>query len=235
MRTPTSPSLRLTATGNAGFVAEVGGFRFAIDAHWGLPLRSRGAGGVIGPPGSLDLILVTHAHRDHVDARVLTRAAGSALVVGPPEVTGALDPHVRRAEVGRASRGPWRISEGPAHIDCFWTSHGSSHVSYLVDIGGFRLFHDGDNEDTRILDPSSLRPIDVLLLCPWQGSGWQDSVRELAPRWWVLAHLTEEELAAHDEGRFLPELSDDIPFPERTVGLWPGQTLVVLPRGADQR
>jgi hypothetical protein len=110
-----------------------------------------------------------------------------------------------------------------ATVTAFRTYHGRGHNSYLVRAGGFAFFHDGDNEDTRPLDTAALAPVDALLLCPWQGSGWPEFVERLSPRRWFLIHMTQEEIAQHRAGRFLPDLCDRVPLPDRIVALAPGE------------
>jgi L-ascorbate metabolism protein UlaG (beta-lactamase superfamily) len=222
-------ALHVTATGNAGFYLELDGFTCAIDALWTPPPRFLGGPPCWTPPLRLDLILITHQHWDHFDARSVLRAASAGtVVIGPSDVVGGLGPGIGiRAIDPVADGGAVETRVGPARIACYGTTHGHAHNSYLIDVGGFRLFHDGDNEDTRTLSAQELRPVDVLMLCPWQGSGWQTFVKDLSPTRWLLAHLTANEINAHREGRFLPQLCDEVPIPERAVALSPGQTLTV--------
>jgi L-ascorbate metabolism protein UlaG (beta-lactamase superfamily) len=78
----------LTWVGHATFLATIGGVRVAID-----PLWSKRISGVVGrraPPGvplealpAADVVLVTHNHRDHLDAPTLRRLASKAVAVAP--------------------------------------------------------------------------------------------------------------------------------------------------------
>lgn len=182
------------------------------------------------PPGVDVCILVTHDHWDHFCPRRTAAAAqDGATVIAPspvirrlrgkaPETTlVALDPD------GAEGASACRVA-GSVRVTAFRTRHGRFHNSYLVETARYRLFHDGDSEDTRPLDVRHLAPVDVLFLCPWQGSDWVRFVTRLAPRVWHLVHLSEEERAAHHAGRFLPELCDAVPCPDRIVCPAPGAT-----------
>lgn len=222
------PTLYVTATGNAGFCIRFDSFVCAIDALWTIPARF-----APGPPEvelpRPDLVVITHSHWDHFDPDAVLRAATPhTAVLGPPDV-------IRRL-AGIQTTTVWPahgdgecppVHAGPATVTGYRTTHGRQHVSFLLEIGGFRLFHDGDNEDTRALPIRPLSPLDVLMLCPWQGSGWVEFVTSMSPRYWLLSHLSSGELAAHAAGRFLPELCDQVPLEERIVALEPGETLRV--------
>jgi len=111
-----------------------------------------------------------------------------------------------------------------AAITAFLTFHGQAHNSYLIELPGFRCFHDGDNEKTPRLDAAVLGKLDALMLGPWQGSGWVNCIERLAPQRYFLMHLTDEELAEHAQDRFLPDLCDHVP--KGLVVLRPGETYV---------
>ncbi|MBM4018462.1 MAG: MBL fold metallo-hydrolase [Planctomycetes bacterium] len=229
-------SIQVTATGNAGFHVAAGGASVFIDAFWDPPPRLLG-GVRPAPAGHLaeDLILVTHAHWDHFSpGRVAEEAARTgAAVAGPAEVIRRLrgrlpDARLVTLEPSERPRGQAAAAvtfeRPPVTVTAFRTSHGPGHNSYLVRMPGCRLFHDGDNEDTRLLDVRFLAPVDVLLLCPWQGSGWPEFVERLSPRRWLLCHLTEEEIALHRAGRFLLDLCERVPLADRTLALEAGET-----------
>ncbi len=78
----------LTWVGHASFLARLGGVTVAID-----PLWSKRISGVVrrrAPPGvpleaapPVDAVLISHNHRDHLDAPTLRRLAPKALAVAP--------------------------------------------------------------------------------------------------------------------------------------------------------
>jgi L-ascorbate metabolism protein UlaG (beta-lactamase superfamily) len=237
-------SVRITATGNAGFHVSAPGARVLVDALWDPVPRFLGGQGP-GAPGGLpaDLILVTHVHWDHFSPGRVAEAAArtGAAVIGPADVVRRLRGAVRdESLIALEPLEP--ASAGAAHsatvqlpgaaVTAFRTRHGRGHNSYLVRTGDFRFFHDGDNEDTRLLDAGALAPVDALFLCPWQGSGWAEFVEGLAPARWFLIHLTGEELQEHRGGRFLPGLCDRVPMPERIVALGPGEACTLEDRPA---
>lgn len=212
---------RLTLVGNEGFHIETASASVYIDAFYN-PIR----GVASGPAESLrkarqaHLILVTHPHPDHFSPAKVCKAAGAtgALVAGPRAAIeplrgklreGALVELEPRRANGRA--GSVSVAFPGVRITAFRTMHSLHHNSYLVDLHGFRFFHDGDNEDTRCLPVDALRPLDALLIGPWQGSGWVEFIEALAPARAFLMHLTDEELAEHSRGQFLPQICERVP------------------------
>jgi len=172
--------------------------------------------------GRADLILVTHAHGDHFAPRLVVEAAErtGATIVGPRSVAERLqgrlpDNRLCEMEPPAAPPGAQALSvsrEFPVgRVTAYRTFHSRDHTSYLVELDGFRFFHDGDNEDTRRLDAGALGRLDVLLIGPWLGGGWVEFIEKLAPRRYVLIHLDEGEHRRHDEGKYLPELCDHVP------------------------
>ncbi len=223
----------ITAIGNEGFCISTDSATIYIDAFYS-PMR-----GVAGVPSicsedvaKADLILVTHRHWDHFDPVGLAEAASrtGASVIGPAATIGDLQGKVPDSKLigmdpkpSDKRRGvPFLTKSFPfGSVSAFRTDHGDEHNSYLVELPGFRFFHDGDNENTRVLDVSSIGKLDALMIGPWYGSGWVEFIEKLAPREYLLMHLTEEELADHEKGKFLPEICDRVP--EGLVVLRPGQ------------
>ena len=223
-------STEITLIGNEGFRIATGSARIYVDAFYGAIAGIAGASALSARSvAEADLILVTHAHWDHFNAREVADVASrtGATVIGPAAVTGDLKRKVPsgslvRLEPSRAR--PETVELPVATVTAFRTSHGAGHNSYLVETPGFRFFHDGDNEDTRGIDPSALGRLDALLIGPWQGSGWVEFIEKLAPARWFVMHLTDEELDQHEAGRFFPGLCHHVP--EGLVALRPGESFV---------
>lgn len=207
---------RLTLVGNEGFHIATASASIYIDAFY-TPIRGVASRAVasVEQVKKAHLILITHPHPDHFSpAKVLQAArATGALVAGP---RAAIEPlrdklhNVALVEMepvrGNGRAGSVTVAFPGVRITAFRTAHSRHHNSYLVELEGFRFFHDGDNEDTRCLPLDALRPLDALLIGPWQGSGWAEFIEALAPARAFLMHLTDEELAEHAAGKFLPQI-----------------------------
>ncbi len=226
-------TLKITSTGNAGVYIENEAGAVYIDAFFhpvpdvgGRPaLRGADAAGA-------NVILVTHNHYDHLHPEETRDAAlaSGAVVAGPtkvvhvmakhlpPERLVAIEPEERRQPPAKV-----RTEIGDIAITAFRTYHGNGHNSYLVEMGGSRIFHDADNEHTKPLEIHELGAIDVLLLCPWAGSGAGEFVERLKPGAWLLIHMTDEEIDQHRAGSFLPALIS--PVPEGVIALRGGESL----------
>lgn len=225
--------LKITSMGNAGVYIENEDGRIYIDAFFhpipdvgGRPFL-RGA-----DAEKADLILVTHNHYDHLHPEETRDAAlaSGAMVAGPAKVVHVMAKHlpVERLltiEPGEREKPPARFTTtvGNITVTAFRTYHGKGHNSYLIEMGDSRIYHDADNEFTQHLDTDILGKVDVLLLCPWAGSGAGDFVERLKPRKWLLIHMTDEEIDQHRADSFLPGLVS--PVPEGVVALRGGETL----------
>lgn len=226
---PAGASAKFRLVGNAGVEVTAGGRVVLVDAFY------RPFAGVAGAPAldplaldRIDLILVTHLHGDHFDAPSLIAAARrtGAAVAGPGSVVGALSSKMAPGRL-LTLEPPGPGASCSAAVDgiavrAFRTVHTRDHNSYRVELGGFRFFHDGDNEDTGALNPESLRPLDALFIGTWQGSGWPGFIRKLKPARWVVIHLSDGEVEEHSSGKFLPGLCDSVP--EGLLVLRPGET-----------
>lgn len=83
--------IEVTWIGHASFLVATNGFRFLVDpvwAKWIKGLKRISHPGVpISHVGPVDLVLVTHAHFDHLDRKTLKRLASSQPVVVPEGVS----------------------------------------------------------------------------------------------------------------------------------------------------
>lgn len=162
-----------------------------------------------------------------------------ATVAGPAEAIAALSDLLPKAQLAALEPPENRPGQPAAttvlplaggSVTAFRTTHGRRHNSYLVQLGQFRFFHDGDNEDTRPLATAAIAPLDALLLCPWRGADWPAFLQRLSPQHWILIHLDDDEITAHRADRFLPDLPDfsaRVPLPARIVALRPGEALTL--------
>lgn len=232
--------MHIRAIGNAGFVIDCGGRRVFIDAFYrhnpnvgSAPLPAA------APPGPADLVLVTHLHGDHYaeDDILSAQHRGRCAVAGPDTVTRRLagrvpPPHLLRLEPDLDGAPDGGTAETTAEIagvrvTAFRTTHTRDHNSYLVEGAGRRVFHDGDNENTRLLPVGRLTGLDALFIATWRGAHWVKFVEAVRPRHWFLMHLTEAEIEDARSGRYFPDLCDHVPLPERLVVLAPGESFVL--------
>lgn len=213
--------LRIMSTGNAGIFLQNSGGSVYIDSFF------RGVPGVGGGPllrGSdadkADLILITHSHYDHLHPEETRDAAlaSGATVAGPAAAIELLEKYLPEErlvilEPAERKKPPAMTAMNIAGISIvtFRTYHDRGHNSYLIDMGGVRVFHDADNERTQHMDLAALGRVDVLFLCPWAGSGAGEFIAKLAPGKWFLIHMTEEEIDQHRVGGFLPGLISPVP------------------------
>lgn len=224
-------TIKITSTGNAGVYIESSAGNVYIDSFFH-PVPDVGGrphirGSDAAPAG---LILLTHNHYDHLhpeETRDAALATG-AVVAGPAKVIHVMAKHLpaeRLITLEPAERkqppGQFEKRFGDIAVTAFRTYHGNGHNSYLIEIDGVRIFHDADNEKTQPFDIKELGRIDVLLLCPWAESGSGDFVARLKPGKWLLIHMTDEEIAQHRAGAFLPALIS--PAPEGVIALAGGE------------
>jgi L-ascorbate metabolism protein UlaG (beta-lactamase superfamily) len=229
-----SISCSITLIGNAGFRLSDGPVNLFIDAFY-QPIA-----GVAAPPRlrtadveAAELILFTHAHGDHFDHRQAAAVAcrTGAVVAGPASVIGSLKAHLPPAQLleleppapARTGLFPsCRTGARGVAVTAFRTTHTRDHNSYLIETPHLRIFHDGDNEDTRRHDLAALGRLDALLIAPWSGSGWAEFIERLQPRRWFIMHLSAEELLQQQAGRFIDSLCDFVP--DNLIFLRPGES-----------
>ena len=222
--------------GNEGFSISTPSCRIFIDAFYSIDRWfGSNASAQTGEVDRADLILVTHAHWDHFDARKVIEAATrtGATVIGPASVAKQLRGNIRSQSLVEME--PDRAPENGAPlcqtaklpmavVTALRTFHSSDHNSYLVELPGFRFFHDGDNENTRRIDAAGLGRLDALFIGTWLGSGWVEFIETLAGAPWFIMHMSDEELDQLDAGSFFTEICDRVP--PALITLRPGQSHV---------
>jgi len=148
----------LTWIGHASFLLQLGGSSLLID-----PVLSPSLGGVVPrnvPPGldwnalprRIDAVLVTHNHRDHMDAPTLKRLGPDPVYVVPHGLGGWF----RRAGLKRVVEMQWWQTERIAGLDItfvpaqHWSRRGIADTNaswwggFVVERGGIRAYHSGD-------------------------------------------------------------------------------------------
>jgi L-ascorbate metabolism protein UlaG (beta-lactamase superfamily) len=214
-------ALTVTSAGNAGVFIEADGVGIYIDAFFHHLPHVGGSPAFTGVNANkADLLLVTHSHYDHLHPDELAAAAlaTGATVAAPADAIALVADRVPadklvRLEPAERKRPPATATAdfGKIRVTAFRTYHGRGHNSYLIEVGGYRIFHDADNERTQPYNMDDLGKIDILFLCPWHGSGAGDFVAKLNPKKWFLIHMTDEEIEQHRAGVFLPPLISPVP------------------------
>jgi L-ascorbate metabolism protein UlaG (beta-lactamase superfamily) len=147
----------LTWIGHATYLVQLGGSSALID-----PVMSRRIAGVIPrnvAPGldwpalpKIDLVLVTHNHRDHMDAPTLRKLGPDAVYVVPR----GLGTWFERAGLRRVLEMDWWQREEVVGIGVtfvpaeHWSRRGLNDVNtswwggYVLERGGLRVYHSGD-------------------------------------------------------------------------------------------
>lgn len=181
----------LTWVGHASFLVQLGGSSALID-----PVMSRALVGGLIPrnvaPGldwqalpRIDLVLVTHNHRDHMDAATLRRLGPDPVYVVPQ----GLGRWFVRAGLRRVVEMAWWQRERIAGMDVtfvpaeHWSRRGLLDTNeswwggYVIERGGLRVYHSGDTAwfDGFALMREKCGAIDVAML----------PIGAYAPRWFM--------------------------------------------------
>jgi L-ascorbate metabolism protein UlaG (beta-lactamase superfamily) len=182
----------LTWIGHASFLVQLGGRSALID-----PVMSRTiAGGLItrnvapglawqALPPKIDLVLVTHNHRDHMDAPTLKRLGPDPVFVVPQ----GLGRWFERAGQRRVVEMGWWQRERIEGVDVtfvpaeHWSRRGLFDINetwwggYVLERGGLRVYHSGDTAwfDGFALIGEKCGAIDAAML----------PIGAYAPRWFM--------------------------------------------------
>ncbi len=145
----------VTWIGHASFLIQTAGHNLLIDPNWARWLkvikRVRHPGMMLHDLPAIDLVLVTHAHFDHLDRRTLRTIAADQPIVVPFEV-GNLVHDLGFHTVHELhhweshDHGPVRITFTPAHHWGARVLHDSHRGfgGFIIEAGGRTLYHCGD-------------------------------------------------------------------------------------------
>jgi len=207
----------------ANYLFATGGVRWAVDPL--LPSHL-----VSGLPDDLpaealsrlSFVLLTHAHADHVDYRLLASLHETPVrLVVPPHMLDAVRAHARPPDrqVIVARSGQWLDLDGIGVLPfdgLHWQRQadgrhvGIDATGYLVRVGGQRWLIPGDVRDYRGEAIAPFGPVDLLFAHLWLGRGcarladpplldaFREFLRACRPRAVVLTHLYEFSRNAED-------------------------------------
>lgn len=145
----------ITWIGHASFLLQINGHNLLIDPNWAKWLkvikRVRHPGLHLRDLPNIDLVLVTHAHFDHLDRRTLRQVAAEQPIVVPFEV-GNLVHDLGFHSVHELhywehyAHGPLRITLTPCHHWGARMLHDSHRGfgGFIIEAGGRTIFHCGD-------------------------------------------------------------------------------------------
>ncbi len=166
----------LTWIGHASFLLQVEGMNVLIDPNWSMWLkvikRLKRPGLLIESLPSIDVVLVTHAHFDHLDRRSLRRVAADQPIVVPTGVGNLVHDlgfnivH-ELAEWEQVPLGPLRVSLTPCHHWGARMLHDSHRGfgGFVIEANGRSIFHCGDSAYFPGFEEIGKRfPIEIALL-----------------------------------------------------------------------
>ncbi len=173
--TAESEPIGVTWMGHATADVSVGGMRFLTDPVLGMRiahLRRRCPVPVLAP-GSIDAVLISHLHHDHLDLASLRRLAAGLVIV--PRGAGRLIRRTKRSEVTEVAPGDV-VTIGEARILVVHADHSGRRtmsrahgpaLGFVIESGGRRVYFPGDTD--LFDDMHSFGPLDLALLPIW---GW---------------------------------------------------------------
>ncbi len=171
-----SGDIGITWIGHASFLIQTQGSNLLVDPNWAKWLkvikRLRHPGLDIRNLPNIDMVLVTHAHFDHLDRRSLRTVAGDQPIVVPFEVGNLVHDLGFRSvhELNywdQFEHGPARITLTPCHHWGARMLHDSHRGfgGYIIEIGGRVIYHCGDTAYFDGFTEIGRRfPIDIALL-----------------------------------------------------------------------
>jgi len=168
--------IALTWIGHASFLLQAGGVNILIDPNWsnwvkGIK-RMRRPGVALSALPEIDLVLVTHAHFDHLDRRTLRGIAANQPVVVPFDVGDLV--HDLGFRVVQELHywesfvfGPVRVTLTPCRHWGARMLHDSHRGfgGFIIEVGGRVIYHCGDTAYFEGFEEIGRRfPVDVALL-----------------------------------------------------------------------
>ncbi len=208
--------------GHSSVLIRLGDLTILTDPVWSERIGMRLAGRVFGPerlietPGPLasippvDLILLTHAHFDHLDRPTLRRLVSPQTTVITAWNTGLLIPRgfcqVREVQWGACT------SVGSVHVTAWKPDHwGARKVwdrycgfnAYVIEHKGRRIFFAGDTAETSAFD--EIGSVDLAIMGIGAYEPWDDAhatpeqvwrmARRMPARWLLPVHHSTFELS----------------------------------------
>ena len=224
--------ITLTAIANSGVLVAAGGSKVLIDGLFDKPdpaYRAPSADVIdkmmkgAAPFDGVDLVLVTHNHSDHLDPALAVRyleARPEVSLLAPADAVSEMrklsadwtkiEPRVAALDLKVGEKAERTVKGIP--VTAFRTLHGGSatpmNLMYLFEIGGRRIFHEGDSsalsEEWRGFGLGGA-PIDLAVVhfwFPFERVRARMLLEDLKPAHVALVHLLVE-----DEGTY-PEMVD---------------------------
>jgi L-ascorbate metabolism protein UlaG (beta-lactamase superfamily) len=166
----------ITWIGHASFLIQAGGMNVLIDPNWAKWLkgikRMKHPGLHLHELPSINLVLVTHAHFDHLDRKTLREVAEDQPIVVPFEVGNLVHDlgfkSVHELDYWQSyEHGPLKITLTPCHHWGARVLHDSHRGfgGYVIEVGGRFIYHCGDTAFFEGFPEIGKRfPIDIALL-----------------------------------------------------------------------
>jgi len=243
--------ITLTPIANSGVLVAAGGSKVLIDALFDKPnpeYRAPAADLIdkmmkgAAPFDGVDLVLVTHNHSDHLDPALAVRyleAQPEASLLAPADAAAEMrklsadwtkiEPRIIALDLKIGEKAERNIKG--ITVTAFRTLHGGSatpmNLMYLFEIGGRRIFHEGDSnalpEEWKSFGLGR-SPIDLALVHFWfpfvpdRARMLQEDLK--------LVHIALTHLPIKEEGRY-PDMVDKV----RTYY----RDLILMPPGAPSK